>query len=108
MGLTLRLKVGCARKHVTLQYCTCNTASWKVGICSKVIYFSIDKHIKGVNFQKVGISNKSGVINGLKMKTLKQILKEKKHENSTIFYLKVDVEGAERDSFLQWISGMFN
>jgi len=53
---------------------------------------------KNVHFVKLGI----GASNTNEVKTLDTLLRDNGHSNRTINYLKVDVEGAERDSMMQW------
>ena len=54
----------------------------------------------GISFTKVGI----GSSNRGNVRTLKHHLATNEHENSTIFYLKVDIEGEELNSLPEWVS----
>ena len=58
------------------------------------------KRGKKISFEKIGVASKSEA----QYKTLKEIIATNKHENQTIFYLKVDIEGEELSSLPDWIS----
>ena len=73
--------------------------------CRPVVVMKVfsDKHIVGVNFQKMGISHEDN--SSLSLYTLKTLLANNGHTNSVINYLKMDVEGAEIRGLPQWIKG---
>ncbi|XP_063725171.1 uncharacterized protein LOC134853150 [Symsagittifera roscoffensis] len=52
-----------------------------------------------IHWKPIGL----GVQNGEKLKTLGTLIDKNGHTNRTINYLKVDVEGAEREAMVEWI-----
>ena len=55
---------------------------------------------KNITFERLGVASKPEE----EYKTLAEIIKMNNHQNKTIFYLKVDIEGDELSSLPEWIS----
>ena len=61
---------------------------------------------KNIHFLKLGI----GISNNNALRTLQSLLMENGHSRKVINYLKVDIEGAECETIMQWFEsgGLFN